>query len=282
MSRCEKLENYIGKLAEGGIHATRSGILLREILEDMRRDIKDEDRFREAAYKVVDDVCKAMPPYATLINVLNDFCLSLEGKSVAQKTHANGYEVMERIACSLIKNDSVICTYTFSQTLSDCFIKCSREKNFSVIVTESSPNRDGVDTAKLLNDNGIRCITLPDADMDWAAAQADMAIFGCEGVLPDGSIITKVGLSQLARSCIRRKKEVYVYAGCGKLLPGELFSIANRTQRRFTQDGISCRFFDITPAGSISGIITEKGIISPAQASRFANGQVSQYLVRNI
>ena len=223
-----------------------------------------------------------MPPHATLLSVLNYFCLYLEGFADFPASVENKAARMEKMVENLLQEGMVIGTFTFSQTLSNCFIRNKITRDFSIIVTESAPNNDGVETAMTLEKAGIPCTTVPDADMDWVAQQVDMAIFGCEGVLPEGSVITNVGQSQLAACCKKRRKPVYTYAGKTKLIPGPFYGIKNKVVDRFQQGGISCRNFEITPREYITGILTEDGIISPESIIHFVEYPVSEYLAKII
>lgn len=281
MYYCEKLERYIDDLASYRLHATYSGELFCEIIDEIKAQMGNGEDFRSVAREAVQRVCSIMPPYATLANVLNRICLSLEGVEPESMACGDGKR-MEAVAMSLIREGMTVCTFTFSQTVSDCFVHCAAKKKFSVIVTQSAPNYDGMDTAKLLREKGISCTVVPDADMAWAARKADMALFGCEAILSDGSAVTKVGQSEMSRCCAAKQKPVYVYAGMIKMMPGPLYSLVERTKNRFTLNGVSHRYFDVTPANHITGVITEMGVISPNGLSDRCGGRVSEYLLEHI
>lgn len=277
-----QLEQFIQMLGEGALHATYSGKRLTQLLDTWAREASNDPDFSKSAYMLVERIYNVMPPYATLLSVLNYFCLYLEGFADFPASVENKAARMEKMVENLLQRGMVIGTFTFSQTLSNCFIRNKKTRNFSIIVTESAPNNDGIETAMTLEKAGIPCTTVPDADMDWVAQQVDMAIFGCEGVLPEGSVITKVGQSQLAACCKKRRKPVYTYAGKTKLIPGPFYGIKNKVVDRFQQGGISCRNFEITPREYITGILTEDGIISPESIIHFVEYPVSEYLAKII
>lgn len=280
---CEVLlEQFIQTLASGTLHATYSGKQLMQLLDAWAREASGNQEFPQMAFAMVERIYKIMPPYATLLYALNRFCLYLEGKADLHEVIEQETVSKEKIIGNLLKDGTIIGTFTFSQTLCSCFIQNKKGKDFSIIVTESAPNNDGVETAKTLERAGISCITVPDADMDWLAQQVDVAIFGCEGVLPDGSVITKVGQSQLAACCEKRNKPVYIYAGRTKLIPGPFYGFKNKVSNRFQQGSISCRNFDVTLRRCITGIVTEAGILSPDGIANFVKYPVSAFLAKII
>lgn len=276
------LEQFIQTLASGSLHATYSGKRLTQLLNAWIKEAQDDQGFSQLAHEMVERIYSAMPPYATLLHVLNQFCLYLEGEANTLGEVAQEATSMEAIAGNLLQDGMTVGTFTFSQTLCSCLIHNKKAKNFSIIVTESAPNRDGIETADALGKAGISCVTVPDADMDWVAQQIDLAIFGCEGVLPEGSVITKVGQSQLAACCKKRNKPVFLYAGKKKLIPGPFYGIKNKVSHRFQQGNISCRNFDITPREYVTGIITEAGILSPHGISNFVEYPASPFLAKII
>lgn len=282
-----ELESLIQGLANYRLHATQSAQMFDLAMKAYEQSFSCREEFCTAALKAVEDICKVMPPYAPLVNSINRFCLLLEGKEEAIRPVCEAWsredraERMRSIACRLIAGRKNVCTFTFSQTVSSCLSRCKAlGLDFSVIVTESGPNKDGLDTVRLLSKQGIPCRATLDADMRKAADEADIALFGCEAVLPNGSVIGKVGQSTMAYWCHRRSVPVYIYAGCEKLLPGPLQCVSNLIREVSIPAGsISARYFDVTPARYISGVITENGIISPEASSHFTSKRVSGYLL---
>ena len=140
-----------------------------------------------------------------------------------------------------------------------------------------------METAQCLRAHGIPCSVYMDADMGGAVKGADLALFGCEAVLPDGSVIGKIGQSAMACLCSRRRIPVYVYAGAQKLLPGAMQCVTNLIREvPAGPEKARVRYFDVTPGEYIDGIITEYGILPPGAAACFACESVSGNLLHFI
>lgn len=86
-------------------------------------------------------------------------------------------------------------------------------KQFSVVVTECSPDRaDVVEQARCLLDAGIPVTFVTDSAVAVMMERVDMAIVGAEAVVESGGVVNRTGTFQLGIVCAALKKPLYVAA----------------------------------------------------------------------
>jgi len=290
---CQDITALMEGLAAHQIHATNSARMLLDALQTYRMQFQNESAYKRAALKELRRMAISLPPYAPLINTMNRVLTALLSdrpldtlfsEQLTQSTEAE--QMMQQIASRLLAGKTLIATYTFSQTLSACLLSCHENGGrFAVTLTESRPNCDGVYTARMLRGAGIPCMVGLDADMGQLLGGADIALFGCEAVLPCGNVIGKVGQSAAARICAGRGIPVYIYAGLWKLLPPKLAGCeALISDAAYANDAadLTVRLYDVTCGNDITGIITEHGIVSPQAAGMFADQNVENEMQQMI
>jgi translation initiation factor 2B subunit (eIF-2B alpha/beta/delta family) len=167
-----------------------------------------------------------------------------------------------------------IYTHTLSETVMRSLDRAIESGlSFQVLVSESQPNRDGVITAQRLASRGVRVTLGLDAAMGALVSQADLMLTGAEAITPHGSAICKVGTYLAALAASTHGVPYYVLADIYKFIPTLVLSFFTEPGS-FAQAGLFKKpgiegvqycedLFDTTPAGLISGIVTEKGVISP-------------------
>lgn len=112
---CEVLlEQFIQTLASGTLHATYSGKQLMQLLDAWAREASGNQEFPQMAFAMVERIYKIMPPYATLLYALNRFCLYLEGKADLHEVIEQETVSKEKIIGNLLKDGTIIGTFTFS------------------------------------------------------------------------------------------------------------------------------------------------------------------------
>ncbi len=152
-------------------------------------------------------------------------------------------------------------------------------KNINVIATESRPRWQGHLTIKQLDEKGIRTSLIVDSAVRYFMKEVDLVVMGADAVTANGSIINKIGTSQLALSAHEARKNVIIAAETYKFSPrsmlGELIEIEERSSSEVLADdklkefnNVSVRnpAFDVTPREYIDLICTEVGAIPPEMA----------------
>lgn len=152
-------------------------------------------------------------------------------------------------------------------------------KNIHVLATESRPRWQGHLTVKQLDEKGIKTSLIVDSAVRYFMKEVDLVVMGADAVTVNGSVINKIGTSQLALAAHEARKNVIIAAETYKFSPnsllGELIEIEERSSSEVLADDILKEFsnvsvknpaFDVTPREYIDLICTEAGAIPPEMA----------------
>ncbi|NMB79571.1 MAG: S-methyl-5-thioribose-1-phosphate isomerase, partial [Methanomicrobiales archaeon] len=179
-----------------------------------------------------------------------------------------------------IRDGDTILTHCNSEVALGCIIQAHREgKEIEVFATEVRPRNQGHITIKTLNDAGIKTNFIVDSAVRSFIHDIDLVIVGADAVTVNGSVVNKVGTSQVAHTAAEARVNVLVAAETYKFAPrtvvGELIKIEERPGAEVLPDEIAKKLpyvtvrnpaFDVTPADFIDLIITEQGAIPPQMA----------------
>ncbi len=150
-------------------------------------------------------------------------------------------------------------------------------KEIRVIATESRPRLQGHLTLKQLDKLGIRTTLIVDSAVRYLMKEVDLVVVGADAVTVNGSVINKIGTSQLALAAHEARTNVIVAAETYKFSPntllGELVEIEERNsdevisiEKLGTNVSVRNPAFDVTPREYIDLICTEVGAIPPEMA----------------
>lgn len=155
----------------------------------------------------------------------------------------------------------------------------SQGKDISVITTESRPRWQGHLNLKQLDKLGISTTLIVDSAVRYFMKEVDLVIVGADAVAVNGSVINKIGTSQLALAAREARKNVIIAAETYKFSPrtisGELVEIEERDFSEvlskeklsgFTKVSVRNPAFDVTPREYVDLIVTEVGAIPPEMA----------------
>ncbi len=201
---------------------------------------------------------------------------------LCDKIIESSFEAVEQLAkygANLIHENDTILMHSYSSTLMGIFKEAAYQgKHFHVICTESRPLRESRNAVKILQEVGAKVTFISDASVYEFMPLADLIIMGVDTLCTDGSVANKMGSAQiacLARNC---KKPVYFASELYKLDPrtqwGYRVELERRTQWELVSEDdfetfenleVINQFFDLTYAKDITGIITEYGVLAPAQ-----------------
>jgi len=181
-------------------------------------------------------------------------------------------KVLEKISqfgSGIIQDRDTILTHCHSHTVIEIFRKAKAGgKKFQVIATETRPLYQGLKTAKELLKAGIPVIYCIDSATGAIMGKATKVLVGCDAILPDGSIVNKIGTLPIAIVAKRFGKPFYVAGETIKFT--KKIEIEHRNPKEVTDPKkipgakIINPAFDVVPAEFIEAIITEKGITEPA------------------
>ncbi|WP_010477394.1 translation initiation factor eIF-2B alpha/beta/delta subunit family protein [Thermococcus zilligii] len=170
------------------------------------------------------------------------------------------------IGSELIDENEVIITHSFSSAVLEILKSARRKgKRFRVILTESSPDYEGIALARELEKLDVPFEVITDAQIGLFSKRATLALVGADSITRDGALINKAGTYPLALACHDNSVPFYGAAESFKIHPELKSEEVDITERPYTRQGFRVRnyLFDITPWKYIRGIITEFGVLIP-------------------
>ncbi|MCP1392312.1 MAG: ribose 1,5-bisphosphate isomerase [Euryarchaeota archaeon] len=147
-------------------------------------------------------------------------------------------------------------------------------KDIKVIATESRPRYQGHLTIKTLDGWGITTELVVDSAVRTVINEVDEVIVGADVITANGSLVNKIGTSQIALAAHEARTSFMVAAETYKFSPetmmGELVPIEMRAAEEvypgiseFKHVRVRNPAFDVTPHQYIDVICTEVGAIPP-------------------
>jgi ribose 1,5-bisphosphate isomerase len=234
------------------------------------------------------------PTAVSLPNAIHIVMASLAGAKDADdarervKKAANEFilgseQAVDRIAAigaRHIREGDTVLTHCNSEAALGCILKAALSgKEFEVFATEVRPRNQGLLTIRVLNDAGIRTNYIVDSAVRSFMNDVDLVVVGTDAVTVNGSVVNKIGTSQIALAAHEARTPFMVAAETYKFAPrtilGELIAIEERDPSevlsRKLQEGLPLvrvrnPAFDVTPAEYVDLIVTEKGAIPPQMA----------------
>ena len=250
----------------------------------------DPNQFIDALTNAKEILHNTRPTAVSLTNALDFVMMGAKGETIeeiktgvqnaAERFITNSEKSLETIAgtcAKKIKENSTILTHCNSKAALQGIVKAhSQGKHLSVYATETRPWRQGLITAQELADAGVKVTLIVDSATRFFMPDIDMVIIGADTVTVEGTVINKIGTSQVALCAHEHCVPVIVCAESYKFsrasLQGENVEIEERDITEVVENnklkGVNIRnpVFDATPAKYISAIITEFGTISPYSA----------------
>jgi ribose 1,5-bisphosphate isomerase len=197
---------------------------------------------------------------------LRDFALSVCDKQIAE-TEVAMSRLIENGAKHIHNGDRVL-THCHSRTVIGIFREARKQgRDFTVFVTETRPLKQGLITAKDLLASNIKIVYGVDSDMGFLMKKCTKVLVGCDAILPDGSIVNKIGTLPMA-IVAKAFGKPFIVAGLTSKLTHKV-EIEERDPhevedpRKLRGAKVINPAFDVTPGDYVDFIITEKGIVKP-------------------
>ena len=185
-----------------------------------------------------------------------------------------------RIGARRIRDGDTIMTHCNSNAAISIMAAAHKDgKNINVYATESRPRWQGHLTIRQLDETGIKTSLIVDSAVRYFMKEVDLVVMGADAVTANGSVINKIGTSQLALAAHEARINVIIAAETYKFSPksllGELIEIEERNSsevipdeelREFSNVSVKNPAFDVTPREYIDLICTEVGAIPPEMA----------------
>lgn len=179
-------------------------------------------------------------------------------------------------AAALIGDGATVITNSRSSTVLAAFKQAHRAgRRFHVIATESRPMMEGCVLAETLADEGISITLIADAATALMMPQATCVMVGADRVTPE-AIVNKIGTRLMALAARACGVKIYALCDTSKFIADLPASPdANRPSDELWPDAppqveIINRYFEPTPIGDFTDIISEDGLLAPLKASRHA------------
>jgi len=214
---------------------------------------------REELFERCFSILSTYPSMASMWNIAN-FAFGRYTENEFKNMERANEKVVEN-GTDLIENGSTILTYSRSSTVSKILQGC-KNKEISVICSESRPKYEGRKLATELSEKGIDVTFTTDASLASFVDKADIVMIGADAILEKG-IVNKTGTSCLASYANERKKDVYVVSSSYKAFPFVFLKDESGNEVwEDAPDGIDVRnfYFDFTDIKNISYFVTEKGV----------------------
>jgi translation initiation factor 2B subunit (eIF-2B alpha/beta/delta family)/8-oxo-dGTP pyrophosphatase MutT (NUDIX family) len=197
-------------------------------------------------------------------------------EAAARKGIERAFRVDERAAANAaaeIRGESVL-TLSRSGTVLDALPAADR-----VLVAESRPAREGVEVAEELAENAdVHDVTLhTDAAIAHVLATEEVGavVVGADAILPDGRVVNKTGTRVAGLAAAREDIDCYGVAASDKIRTDDAVHLEDGDPAQvYGGDAdieVSNPTFDVTPAESFSGVITERGVLDAAEVRDVAN-----------
>jgi len=196
-------------------------------------------------------------------------------KLAAELTIKNGRTIIKA------KDDDIL-THCHSWLVEQILIKAKKnKKNFKVYNTETRPLYQGRITSKKLLQAKIPTTMVADSSAGFLISHysgkdlmMDKIILGADAVLPDGSVINKIGSFGIGSIAYREKVPLYIATTLLKFHPKSWIKIERRSPKELWPNApknlkIINFAFDRIPMKYITGIICEAGVIKPSQVKTY-------------
>jgi ribose 1,5-bisphosphate isomerase len=197
---------------------------------------------------------------------LKDFAMSACDKQIAEAEVAM-QRLIENGAKQIHEGDRIL-THCHSRTVVGILREAKKQgRDFTVLVTETRPLKQGLITAKDLLSSNIKIVYGVDSDMGFLMKKCTKVLVGCDAILPDGSIVNKIGTLPMA-IVAKAFGKPFIVAGLTSKLTGKV-EIEERDPHEVEEPSklrgakIINPAFDVTPGDYVDFIITEKGIVKP-------------------
>jgi ribose 1,5-bisphosphate isomerase len=204
-------------------------------------------------------------------------------KKLADEFITNSENAVKRIGeigAKRVRDGDIIMTHCNSAAaISIMAAAHAQGKDITVIATESRPRLQGHLTIRQLDRLGIKTALIVDSAVRYFMKEVSLVIMGADAVTVNGSVINKIGTSQLAMAAHEARKNVIIAAETYKFSPrtllGELVEIEERDSGEvigkdrldeFSNVSVRNPAFDVTPKEYIDIICTEVGAIPPEMA----------------
>jgi len=187
------------------------------------------------------------------------------------KLHQKSSASAARNAARLVTGRSIIMTCSYSSAVCSSLEMARRGgKDFKVLAAESRHRKIsyGELTLQRLKQSGISGRIVPDSQVGWQAARADLMLCGADSISLHGWMINGSPSLELAQMAHRRGRPFYAVCEISKIDARGLTAGLQEAE-----PGL-----DMLPLELLSGLVTERGILQPDEIYKFT----TEDLIRSV
>jgi translation initiation factor 2B subunit (eIF-2B alpha/beta/delta family) len=231
-------------------------------------------------------IIDAHPMMSSLFNLVNRVLLDTDGthprdsvKALQraiqesarrfQESTLTGLAAIAQHGQTVLHPHATVMTHSSSSTVAGILREArSQGKAIRAIATESRPFCEGRELARNLGQQGIPTQVVLDAAAAPYVKEADVVIVGVDRIA-EKSFLNKVGTLAIAMAARQQDVPFYVACESNKFLPASVIPMGNvlkSSEQRAQEDWMNVELvysmFEEIPNQWLTGIITEKGILS--------------------
>jgi ribose 1,5-bisphosphate isomerase len=211
------------------------------------------------------------------LNVLKKAAISTADNIVS--TSLAAVNKIAENAKSVLANNDVIMTQSFSSTVAVALKAASQNKTLNAFVTRSGTSKIGEITAQKIQSYGVRVTYIDDTAIGLYINQVKKVLVGADRICSDGSLVNGIGTYLMALAANKYNIPVYVLCESLKIDPnlkGNEADLEYKNPNEMVMQGvfppeitIKNPYFDVTPVELITGLITEDGIIAQSEINAY-------------
>lgn len=263
-------------------------------IHSMEEKTTDLVHYRQRMNEAADLLVSTRPTAVSLPNAVNLVMRPLKNEpdflSARQNLEERALAFIKRseeavsrigtIGARHIRDGDVVLTHCNSEAALACILMAHRQGvDIEVYATEVRPRNQGHITAKTLSDAGIKTNFIVDSAARYFMKEVDLCITGADAITVNGSVVNKIGTSQIALAAHEARVNFLVAAETYKFAPWTILGQRILIEERSSDEIIPAEMknalpnvtvrnptFDITPADYVDLIITEAGVYPPEMA----------------
>lgn len=243
------------------------------------------EKFLSDLYQLASKLIQAQPSMAPFYNLVHRVTLEAETASTLeeaiqklietsvkfqQEQENSGYKIAVHTS-SLLRDGQTVLTHSFSSTITRALAQTRDDgKRVTVFCTESRPKREGQKMALSLLQEGLEVKFIADSAA-FSLLQnktIDLVLCGGDSLFEQG-LINKIGTLGFAIACWYEKIPFYTLCSLTKFLSapleptlGEIRNPCEISVLHNPNLEVINFYFDLTPLQILSGVVTEKGILT--------------------
>jgi translation initiation factor 2B subunit (eIF-2B alpha/beta/delta family) len=266
-------------------------------------ELASQDAFTKLIQKAAHRLVAGQPEMASLLGLLNQVFFAATGApeletaltsvtraatAFAEHMEDARREVVRR-AKGLIPAEVRVLTHTSSSTVASALTGAAKAgRNVTVYCNESRPLYEGRTMAAQLADAGIEVILTVDAAAYANLKTCELVLLGADTLTGQG-VVNKVGSAVIAVCAQSLGLPVYILTDTTKVWPADLGSppLSQHPTGEVWPNApdnveVSNFYFDLTPWQAVSGVITERGLLTPGEIRAIGREQNTHRFLQTI